>query len=121
GSTAAWWSVAPSSAWLIRRRFFFLSLQCHLVDRQTNLRWQHALGYTLGQLAQLGVVAKLAGFVLMQYAFVLQALDEVAEQALVEEFWRIEAMQDRQPLSHHRTQRFQLLGGEAVLAAVEQQ
>ncbi len=67
------------------------------------------------------MVAELAGCVLMQHAFVLQALDEMAEQALVEELRRVQAMQDRQPLGHHRAERFQLLGSEAVLAAVEQQ
>ncbi|MCY1183491.1 hypothetical protein D3C81_1893930 [compost metagenome] len=43
------------------------------------------------------------------------------EQALVEEFRRVEAMQDRQALGHHRAQIFKLFGSEGVLPAVEQQ
>jgi len=45
----------------------------------------------------------------------------VAEQRLVEELGRVEPVEYRQALGHDRAEILQLLGAQAVLAAVEQQ
>ncbi|MCY1432697.1 hypothetical protein D9M71_487040 [compost metagenome] len=45
----------------------------------------------------------------------------MAEQALVEEFRGVQAVQDRQALGHDGAQVFQFLGAELLLAGVQQQ
>ena len=60
----------------VRELFLVVPLQRDLANRETDFGRQHALGDTLSQFAKLGVVAKLAGGVLLQHVLIQQALDE---------------------------------------------
>src|SRR5690606_35392879 len=90
-------------------------------DRPADFRTQHPPGGVLGNVLQLRQIVQAALVIRAEHLLIEQALDELAEQGLVEELRRVEAMQDRQALGHHGAQRFQLLGGQAAVGVVQQQ